>query len=113
MSVTTPPPIAELLAAGDIQGVMRAGHERRLEREGIPMILGLADETRSIPVSTDAAALATGAALTAVIDRYADALVPFARPDDEGAVITVMQVLAMTHFDPATTEALTIEEDGE
>lgn len=103
MSVTTPPDIAALLAAGDIQGVMRAGHERRLEREGIPMILGLADETRSIPVSTDASALAAGAALTTVVDRYADALVPFARPDDEGAVITVMQVLAMTHFDPATT----------
>jgi hypothetical protein len=104
VSVTTPPTLDELLAAGDIQGVLRAGHERRLEREGIPMILGLADERGTIPRSTDDSALATGAALVDVVDEYTAALVPWARPDDEGAVITVLQVLAMTHFEPSATD---------
>ena len=94
------PSAAQLLAAGDILGLMRACHERRLEREGIPMVLGLADERGAIPAATDAAQLAEGAALADVLDRYADALVPFARPGDEGAVITAMQVLAYTHFAP-------------
>jgi hypothetical protein len=103
VSVTTPPSIDDLLAAGDIQGVMRAGHERRLEREGIPMILGLADERGVIPPSTDISTLAAGARLVELVDEYAAALVPWARDDDEGAVISVMQVLAMTHFEPSAT----------
>lgn len=106
MTVTGPashdgePSAAALLAAGDITGLMRACHDRRLEREGIPMVLGLADERRPLPANTDAAQLAEGAAFAAVLDRYAEALVPFARRDDEGAVITAMQVLAYTHFAP-------------
>ena len=84
MTVTGPashdgePSAAALLAAGDITGLMRACHDRRLEREGIPMVLGLADERRPLPANTDAAQLAEGAAFAAVLDRYADALVPFA-----------------------------------
>ena len=35
-----------------------------------------------------------------MFDRYSAALVPFARDDDEGAVITAMQVVAYTHFAP-------------
>jgi len=94
------PSAAELLAADDIVGLMRACHDRRLEREGIPMVLGLADERRALPVNTDAAQLAEGQRFAAVLDHYTDALVPFARDDDEGAVITAMQVLAYTHFAP-------------
>lgn len=94
------PTAAELLAAGDITGLMRACHDRRLEREGIPMVLGLADERGPIPVNVDERQLVEGARFAAVFDRYSDALVPFARVDDEGAVITAMQVLAYTHFAP-------------
>lgn len=94
------PTAAELLAADDIVGLMRACHDRRLEREGIPMVLGFVDETREIPVNTDAAQLAEGAAFGDVFDHYSAALVPWARADDEGAVITAMQVLAYTHFAP-------------
>lgn len=94
------PTAAELLRAGDIVGLMRACHDRRLEREGIPMVLGLADERRSIPAATDAAQLDEGAAFADVFDRYSAALVPWARDEDEGAVITAMQVLAYTHFAP-------------
>ncbi|QKJ18271.1 hypothetical protein [Microbacterium hominis] len=94
------PSAAELLAADDIVGLMRACHDRRLEREGIPMVLGFVDERREIPVNSDAAQLAEGTAFADVFDRYSAALVPWARDDDEGAVITAMQVLAYTHFAP-------------
>lgn len=94
------PTAAELLANGDIIGLMRACHDRRLEREGIPMVLGFVDERRSIPVNTDPAQRAEGQAFLDVFDAYSAALVPWARDDDEGAVITAMQVLAYTHFAP-------------
>ncbi|WP_337002316.1 MULTISPECIES: hypothetical protein [unclassified Microbacterium] len=94
------PSAAALLEAGDIVGLMRACHDRRLEREGIPMVLGLADERGPIPVAGSSDQRAEGAAFLAVLDRYRDALVPWARSDDEGAVITAMQVLAYTHFAP-------------
>lgn len=94
------PTAAQLLRADDIVGLMRACHDRRLEREGIPMVLGFADERRPIPVATDPVQLAEGAAYADVFDRYAAALVPWARDDDEGAVIAAMQVVAYTHFAP-------------
>jgi hypothetical protein len=94
------PSAAQLLESGDIVGLMRACHDRRLEREGIPMVLGFVDERGPIPTTTDAAQLAEGNAFADVFDRYSDALVPFARDDDEGAVITAMQVVAYTHFAP-------------
>jgi len=94
------PTAAALLEAGDIVGLMRACHDRRLEREGIPMVLGLADERGPIPVAGTPAQRAEGDAFLAVLDRYREALVPWARNDDEGAVITAMQVLAYTHFAP-------------
>lgn len=106
------PSAASLLEAGDITGLMRACHERRLEREGIPMVLGLADERRPIPVAPTDAQRLEGGTFAEVLDRYAAALVPFARPDDEGAVITAMQVLGFTHFAPgaeAIRDDLTVE----
>ena len=99
------PTAAELLAAGDIVGLMRACHDRRLEREGIPMVLGFVDERGPIPAATDAAQLVEGAAFGDVFDRYSEALVPWARDEDEGAVITAMQVLAYEHFAPGAAPA--------
>src|SRR6218665_3806305 len=92
------PSAARLLADGDIVGLMRTCHDRRLEREGIPMVLGLADERGVIPSAPDRAQLEEGGAFAEVFDRYSAALIPWARDDDEGAVITVMQVPAYTHF---------------
>lgn len=92
--------VGDLLADGDIRGIMRACHTRSLEREGIPMILGLVDERRSIPGNTDAAQLAAGSALEEALTAYHRELVPFARDDDEGALITAMQVVAVAHFEP-------------
>lgn len=103
------PTAAQLLEAGDIVGLMRACHDRRLEREGIPMVLGLADERRPIPVAADPAQRAEGHAYADVFDRYADALVPWARDGDEGAVIAAMQVVAYTHFAPGAAPIVDAE----
>ena len=92
------PTAAQLLEAGDIVGLLRACHDRRLEREGIPMVLGFADERGPIPVNVSDDQRAEGGRFAEVFDRYSAALVPFARDDDEGAVITAMQVVAYTHF---------------
>ncbi|WP_426517410.1 hypothetical protein ACPPVQ_00220 [Diaminobutyricibacter sp. McL0618] len=104
------PTAAELLAADDIIGLMRACHDRRLEREGIPMVLGLADERGPIPPNTEASQLAEGGRFAEVFDKYSAALVPFARESDEGAVITAMQVLAYTHFAPGAAPLTRAEE---
>ncbi len=98
-------PLDEMLAAGDIHGIMRACHARNLEREGIPMVLGLVDERHSIPRNADAAQLAEGAALAGALTAYHRELVPFARDDDEGALITAMQVVAFTRFEPVVSAA--------
>jgi len=67
------------------------------------MVLGFADERRTIPENADEAQRAEGRRFADVFDRYSAALVPFARDEDEGAVITAMQVLAYTHFAPGAT----------
>ena len=94
------PTAAQLLESDDIVGLMRACHDRRLEREGIPMVLGLADERGRIPPNQNPAQQAEGSRFAAIFDRYAAALVPFAREHDEGAVINAMQVVAYTNFAP-------------
>ena len=78
------------------------------------MVLGIVDERRSIPVAPTQVQQAEGEAYARLFDEYASALVPWARSDDEGAVITAMQVVAYTHFapgaaplaDPAPTEGV-------
>ena len=94
---------------GDPVALLRACHDRRLEREGIPMVLGLADERGEIPVSTSAEQRGEGAALAEQRDRYVAALVPWARENDESAIITATQVLAFTHFDPGAAGAVRTE----
>lgn len=104
------PSTAELLARGDITGIMRACHERRLEREGIPMVLTLADERGTLVNATDDDRRVEGGVFADVLERYSAALTPWARDDDEGALITAMQVLAYTHFAPGA--APVTEEDA-
>ncbi|GAA1584474.1 hypothetical protein [Leucobacter aridicollis] len=91
---------ATLLAAGDIVGLMRACHDRRLEREGIPMVIGLVDERGSIPVVADAPQRGEGAEFARILDEYSAVLTPWGEDLDEGSLITAMQVLAYTHFAP-------------
>ena len=87
--------------------LMRACHERRLEREGIPMVLALVDERpgRSLEIAEDAAARGEG-------ERYAELLADYTRiltpppifeEGDETGLVTAMQVLAYEHFGPGAT----------
>ena len=80
--------------------LLRSCHSRRLDREGIPMILELSDERDGAVVATGDAARKEGAAYADLLEAYAQVLTPASafRPDDEGALITVLQVLAYASF---------------
>lgn len=84
--------------------LLRACHSRRLDREGIPMVLALVDERRPTTPSADERARADGAAYADLLGSYAEILVPDGvfRPTDEGGLITALQVLAFAHFDLTT-----------
>jgi hypothetical protein len=80
--------------------LLRSCHSRRLDREGIPMVVVLADERGETVVCADERARNEGAAYADLLEAYAEVLTPNTvfRPDDEGALITVLQVLAYAHF---------------
>jgi hypothetical protein len=81
--------------------LLRACHSRRLDREGIPMVIALQDEREAMPAITDRRMRADGEQFAELLDEYADLLTPSTafRPGDEGALITVLQVLAYAHFE--------------
>ena len=90
----------------DPHAVMRACHERRLDRDGVPMFLALVDERPRPPSGRSAPVAGPGdAVLGDLAEAYADLLLPSRRPADEGAVITVLQVLAYAHFEPQQVPA--------
>lgn len=80
--------------------LLRSCHSRRLDREGIPMILVLADERGGRAVAADDSTRQEGAGYADLLEAYAEVLTPASafRPDDEGALITVLQVLAYASF---------------
>jgi hypothetical protein len=82
--------------------LLRECHTRRLDREGVPMVLALVDERGSLPVSDDTQSRADGHRYAELLTAYTEALVPSTqfRPEDEGGLITAMQVLAYAHFNP-------------
>ena len=55
--------------------LLRACHDRRLEREGIPMVLALVDERpgRTLAIADDAAACGEGAAYADLLAALASA----------------------------------------
>lgn len=94
---TASPTVAEARA------LLRECHTRRLDREGIPMVLALVDERGdSFAVAEGAGSRAEGARYAELLADYTELLTPpdVFREDDEGGVITAMQVLAYRHFDP-------------
>jgi hypothetical protein len=80
--------------------LLRSCHTRRLDREGIPMVLSLVDERGATAASADARTRRDGEHLAELLGAYAEVLTPGTvfRPDDEGALITVLQVLAYAHL---------------
>lgn len=88
--------------------LLRNCHDRRLEREGIPMVLALVDErSGSMGIAEDATSRTEGAAYADLLARYTDALTPPVVFDegDEGGLITAMQVVAYEHFAPGGAPA--------
>lgn len=96
MSESVPPTLAEA------RTLLRECHTRRLDREGIPMVLALVDERGTFQVAEDAASRAEGARYAGLLGAYTDLLTPSSvfREDDEGGLITALQVLAYRHFEP-------------
>jgi hypothetical protein len=82
--------------------LLRECHSRRLDREGIPMVLAMVDERGPTAARSDAQARDEGERFADLLGQYAGLLVPepVFRHDDEGAVITALQVLAHRHFEP-------------
>jgi hypothetical protein len=92
---------AERPTAEQAATLLRECHSRRLDREGIPMVLALVDERRPLRIAEDAVSRAEGAVYADLLAAYTELLTPssvFAE-DDEGGVITAMQVVAYRHFD--------------
>jgi hypothetical protein len=87
--------------------LLRSCHSRRLDREGIPMIVALADERHPTATSGDDRTRYDGRRYGDLLGTYAELLTPSSvfRPDDEGALITVLQVLAYAHF-PSPSDPL-------
>ncbi len=81
--------------------LLRACHSRSLDREGIPMVLALQDERGAMPTITDGRMRADGERFADLLSEYADLVIPSAafRPGDEGALITVLQMVACAHFE--------------
>jgi hypothetical protein len=94
------------IESAEAHRLLRQCHTRRLDREGIPMVLTLVDERGELPTSTDELSLGDGRFYADLLGQYAALLVPepVFRADDEGGLITAMQVLAYEHFEPARDE---------
>jgi hypothetical protein len=84
---------------------LRESQDRALHMEGIPMLIGLADE-RAGGETTTAAADAVDprhAAVLARIDHYRAALAPSQRETDMGVIASVLTVAAYEDFDRIAT----------
>ncbi len=87
--------------ASTASDLLRSCHDRRLDTEGIPMVVALVDERRAAAAAASEPALREGEHLADLLDTYARLLVPEPdfRPGDEGSLITALQVLSYAHFD--------------
>lgn len=89
----------------DPGAIRAAGAEyagRRLEREGIPMVLALLDETGAGVSVADAGTLRDGAAYAALLDEYRSVLRPGAADTDLEALYDAAAVVAWVHRPGAT-----------
>lgn len=83
---------------------LRESQDRALHMEGIPMLIGLADERGAGPaVDVAAGADARHAAVLARIDHFRAALAPSQRETDMGVIASVLTVAAYEDFDRIAT----------
>jgi len=76
---------------------LRRAQDRAFNKEGIPMILALVDE-RSGATRPPAPTSGEGAGLADRMGVAKTALLPTARDDDMGGVISVLQAVSFTDF---------------
>lgn len=96
--------LADRPTAEQAATLLRECHSRRLDREGIPMVLALVDERKPLQIADSAVSRAEGTVYAELLAAYTELITPasvFAE-DDEGGVIAAMQVLAYRHFDQQT-----------
>ncbi len=90
-----------MMASGEISGeleLLREAQDRRLEAEGIPMVLTLVGEVRPVPTVADPAVVADGARLAERLERFREALVPSSLDTDMGCLITTLVVTSYSDF---------------
>ncbi len=88
-------------ASSDISGeleLLREAQDRRLESEGIPMVLTLVNEAGPMPTVTESTVLADGAQLAERLADYREALVPSSLDTDMGCLITALVVASYSDF---------------
>ena len=90
-------------APDDALDLLRESQDRVLEREGIPMLLALVDETALDADGSREAAGAEGDRLARLLDLLAEALAPTGRDDDLGRTAVVLQAAAYRDFGQGRT----------
>ncbi len=94
---------------GDALALLREAQDRVLDREGIPMLLALTDETGETGETDeigetgdekepDGASGTEGLRLASSMEDLGQALAPAGRNEDMGRVITVLQALSYLDF---------------
>lgn len=82
---------------------LRESQDRALHMEGIPMLIGLADERGTSVVPAADADHPRHAAVLARIDHYRATLAPSQRETDMGVIASVLTVTAYEDFDRIMT----------
>lgn len=93
----------------DPRHVMREAHDRRFEREGVPMVLALFDERtpgRDLPAAAEVDVRRQGEHYADTAGDFARTLFPQARDTDLASSIVVLQALAYSGFAPISTEPI-------
>lgn len=81
-------------------GLLRQAQDRAFEREGVPMVLALVSEVAAVPATQDPAVRADGERLGGLLKDLKGQLLPTARADDMGCVISVLQAASYSDFGP-------------
>ena len=82
----------------DELALLREAQDRRLESEGIPMVLTLVSEVGAMPDTASQDVRGDGQRLAGRLARYREALIPTSRDTDMGCLITALVVASYSDF---------------
>lgn len=98
MSEDNVPPVSSATPSVELQ-TLRESQDRALHMEGIPMLIGLADERGASVIVPADADDPRHAAVLARIEHYRAVLAPSQRETDMGVIASVLTVAAYEDFD--------------